>query len=249
MGVKSNNAIINPTKSKNSPDINPVAVIISTRVDLFYLCDLLSYGRDDYHRLFISRLYVDKTESDGSSLTGPVVGAPYAVMLLETLIAWGARKIIYLGWCGAVAETVKIGDIIIPTTAVIDEGTSSHYQATVKRESVASSHMISTIRDAFVKTHVEFRAGAVWSTDAVFRETRQQVETHQQNGILAVEMKISALYTVAQYRSVDLGAVLVVSDELSSLRWRPGFKQKQFVQGRQTACKLVKEICQVSIPK
>ena len=105
MGVKSNNAIINPIKSKNSPDINPVAVIISTRVDLFYLCDLLSYGRDDYHRLFISRLYVDKTESDGFSLTGPVVGAPYAVMLLETLIAWGARKIIYLGWCGAVAET------------------------------------------------------------------------------------------------------------------------------------------------
>ena len=247
--MKRNNAIINPTKSKNSPNISSVAVLISTRVDLFFLCDLFKCAKDDYHRLFISRLYFGRSETSSFSLTGPVVGAPYAVMLLETLIAWGARKIIYLGWCGAIAESVKIGDIIIPTSAVIDEGTSPHYQVATDGQSVASPSMISTIKDAFVQAHVDFRAGAVWSTDAVFRETRQQVETHQQNGILAVEMEISALFTVAQYRCVDLGAVLVVSDELSSLQWRPGFKQKRFVQGRQTACNVVKEICQVSIPE
>ena len=249
MGVKGNDAIINPIKTKNSPGISSVIAVISTREDLFYLCDLNNYARDDFHRLFISRLYFDRSEPIGFSLAGPVVGAPYAVMLLETLIAWGARKIIYLGWCGAVAETVKIGDIIIPTTAVIDEGTSAHYKAAVNGQSVGSSSMISTIRHALDQAHVDFQIGAVWSTDAVFRETRQQVETHQQNGILAVEMEISALYTVAQYRRVDLGAILVVSDELSSLKWRPGSKQKQFVQSRQTACKLVKEICQASIPK
>jgi purine-nucleoside phosphorylase len=154
-----------------------------------------------------------------------------------------------LGWCGAIAESVKIGDIVIPKSAVIDEGTSPHYQAAADGQSVASPSMISTIKDAFVQAQVDFRAGTVWSTDAVFRETRQQVETHQQNGILAVEMEISALFTVAQYRCVDLGAVLVVSDELSSLQWRPGFKQKRFVQGRQTACNVVKEICQASIPE
>ena len=65
------------------------------------------------------------------SITGPFIGAPYAAMLLETLIAWGARRIIFLGWCGAVAEEVKIGDIILPTAALIDEGTSGHYSAPV----------------------------------------------------------------------------------------------------------------------
>ncbi|NNL75321.1 MAG: nucleoside phosphorylase [Desulfobacterales bacterium] len=249
MGVKNNDAIINPIKSKNSPDIGSVAVMTSTRPDLFFLCDLFNYAKDDYYRLFTSRLYFDRSQPDGFSLTGPVVGAPYAVMLLETLIAWGARKIIYLGWCGAVAETVKIGDIILPTTAVIDEGTSAHYKAADNGHSAASSSMITTIRHALDQDHVVFHSGAVWSTDAVFRETRQRVETHQKKGVLAVEMEVSALYTVAQFRQVELGAILVVSDELSSLIWRPGFRQKRFVQSRQTACKVVKTICQESIPK
>ena len=122
--MKRKDAIINPTKSKNSPNISSVAVLISTRVDLFFLCELFNCAKDDYHRIFISRLYFGRSGLGGFSLTGPVVGAPYAVMLLETLIAWGARKIIYLGWCGAIAESVKIGDILIPTSAVIDEGLS-----------------------------------------------------------------------------------------------------------------------------
>jgi len=36
-------------------------------------------------------------------------------------------------------------------------------------------------------------------------------------------MEISALLTVAAYRSVSLAGLLVVSDELSDLKWRPGF--------------------------
>jgi len=48
-------------------------------------------------------------------VVGPFVGAPYAAMLLETLIAWDVEKIIFFGWCGAISHDVKIGDIIIPT--------------------------------------------------------------------------------------------------------------------------------------
>ena len=172
----------------------------------------------------ISRLYFDRLHPDGFSVTGPFVGAPYAVMLLETLIAWGARKIIFLGWCGAVSEKVKIGDIILPTSAVIDEGTSAHYGQMDSGVSRASSSLVSMIRQVLNKNQIDFHAGTIWTTDAVYRETRQLVERHQQNGILAVEMELSALYSVAQFRGVALAGILVVSDELSSLDWRPGFQ-------------------------
>ena len=237
-------AIIHPKKGKKSPQLGPVAVMVATEPDLWLLCALFNLKEISFQKVFISRLYLEKKIIPNISIIGPLVGAPYAVMLLENLIAWGARKIFFLGWCGAVSEEVKIGEIVLPTSAIIDEGTSAHYGAMDNRLSRASSSMVSMIRRTLEENQINFHAGAVWSTDALYRETRHQVETHQQNGILAVEMEISALYTVARFRRVDLRGILVVSDELSSLKWRPGFKQGRFVQGRQSACKVVKELCQ-----
>ncbi len=235
-------AIVNPTKSKSSPDIGPVAVMAATEPDFHYLGQLLNFSKDDCQRLFMSRLYFDRRNPGGFSVTGPFVGAPYAVMLLETLIAWGARQIIFIGWCGAVSEKVKIGDIILPTSVYIDEGTSKHYGAGDKSHLQADFPMVSKARQVLDKNNCDFHEGAVWTTDAVYRETPPVVAAHQQNGILAVEMEISALYSAALFRGVDLAGVLVVSDELSSLSWRPGFKHARFVQSRKTTCRLVKEL-------
>ncbi len=240
--MQNNQAVVDPQKSKSSPAIGPVAVMAASGMDLQYLCKLLHFKKKDFERLFISRLYFDNLRSARYSVTGPFVGAPYAVMLLETLIVRGARQIIFLGWCGAISEKIKIGDIILPTTALIDEGTSRHYGAGDGGQLAVSFPMESIIRRALKYNQITFHEGAVWTTDAVYRETRHKVAAHQANGILAVEMEMSALRTVAQFRGVDLGGVLVVSDELSSLTWRPGFKHEKFLQSRKTACTLIKEL-------
>ena len=237
-----NEAVINPQKSKRSPDIGPVAVMTATWPDLTYLRDLFKFSKDDYQRLFMSRLYFDRRNPGGYSVTGPFVGAPYAVMLLESLIAWGARQIIFFGWCGAISDNVKIGDLILPTAVYIDEGTSRHYGTGDNRHLQATFPLVSKFRQVLDDSHHDFHEGAVWTTDAVYRETRHQVTAHRQNGVLAVEMEFSALNSVAQFRGVDLAGLLVVSDELSSFSWRPGFKQKRFVQSRKTGCQLIKEL-------
>ena len=247
--VQKNDAIVNPAKSKNAPDLGPVAVMAATRQDLFFLCKLFDFDSNDFYRLMISRLYFDRLQPKGFSLAGPFVGAPYAVMLLETLIAWGVDKIIFLGWCGAVSDKVKIGDIILPASAIIDEGTSAHYGPREVGVSWASSSLVSMIRQVLLKNRIDFHAGPIWTTDAVYRETRQQVESHQQDGTLAVEMELSALYSVAQFRGVTIAGILVVSDELSSLNWRPGFKDERFVRGRRAAHRVVDELCRTPIPR
>jgi purine-nucleoside phosphorylase len=243
LNVQKNDAIINPAKPKNGPDLGPVAVMAATRMDLFLLCEVFNIDKNDFYRLMTSRLYVDRMQPKGFSVTGPFVGAPYAAMLLETLIAWGVRKIIFLGWCGAVSNKIKIGDIILPTSAIIDEGTSAHYGQQAGGISRASSSLVSKIRQVLNQNNIEFQSGAIWTTDAVYRETRQLVERHQQDGTLAVEMELSALCSVAHFRGVALAGILVVSDELSSLDWRPGFKDERLVQGRRIACRVVKELC------
>jgi len=240
--VRDNEAIVNPQKTKNSPDIGPVAVMAATGADLYYLCRLLNFSKDEYQRLFMSRLYFDGRNPGEYSLAGPFVGAPYAVMLLENLIAWGARQIIFIGWCGAISDPVKIGDFILPTAGYIDEGTSIHYGAAENSHYQVDFPLLAKVRQLLAENDCDFHEGAVWTTDAIYRETRPKVSAYRQQGVLAVEMEMSALYAVARFRRVDLAGILVVSDELSSSNWRPGFKHPQFVQGRKTACRLVSEL-------
>lgn len=235
-------AVVNPSRPENSPDIGSLAVLAATRADIFLLGDLLPFNKNEFERLFISRMYFIPHRPEGFSVAGPFVGAPYAVMLLETLIARGARRIIFLGWCGAVSDRAKIGDIILPTSVVIDEGTSKHYGANDSGHLTVSFPLVSRISRTLKKNDIDFHPGAVWSTDAVFRETRQRVAAYQQSGILAVDMETSALCSAANFRGVDLGAILVVSDELSSLTWRPGFKHEKFRHGRKKACSVIKEL-------
>ncbi len=243
-------AIVNPVKSKNAPEIGPVAVMAATEMDLFFLCDLFNFNRDDFRRVFTSRLYAHKTSPAGVCLTGPGIGAPYAAMVLETLICWGARRIIFLGWCGAISTQVKIGDIILPTSALVDEGTSRNYVNPDSGQSKPAPSMLHLVAQVLEDNRVDFHSGKIWTTDAVYRETRAKVETYQNQGVLAVEMEISALFSVAQFRQVEIVAMLVVSDELSSYSWRPGFRDKQFVAGQQSACRMVKKSCQqLLIPK
>jgi uridine phosphorylase len=238
-------AIIFPQKGKRSPHLGPVAVIAGTETDLFQLCKLLDFDSGTYQKLFTSRLYHDQANSSaaGISITGPVVGAPYAVMVLETLIAWGAQKIFFLGWCGSISEKVKIGDIIVATSAIIDEGTSGHYRNTETRISFPAASMLTMLNDALRRNQVNFHNGAIWSTDAIYRETCEKVKYFQRQDAIGVEMEISALFTVAKFRSVELGAMAVVSDELASFKWRPGFKMDEFKHGRKTACTVIKDLC------
>ncbi len=175
-------------------------------------------------------------------MVGPFVGAPYAAMLLETIIAWGVERIIFFGWCGAISHDVKIGDIIIPTSATIDEGTSKHYHQ-VDDISRPSSYIQKNTKEALIKAGLCFHEGIVWSTDAIYRETCEKVKYYQQKDILAVEMELSALFTVAKFRNVQMGGILVVSDELSTLTWRPGFREQRFKESRMSVVKEIKALC------
>ena len=238
-------AIIIPQKGKRSPHLGPVAVIAGTETDLFQLCKLLDFDGGTYQKLFTSRLYRGHANPSaaGVSITGPIVGAPYAVMVLETLIAWGARKIIFIGWCGSVSDKIKIGDIIVATSAIIDEGTSGHYTDNETRISFPSASMLTKLNDALRQNQANFHNGAIWSTDAIYRETCEKVKYFQRQDAIGVEMEISALFTVAKFRGVDIAAMAVVSDELSSFKWRPGFKMDEFKHGRKTACTVIKDLC------
>jgi purine-nucleoside phosphorylase len=84
--------------------------------------------------------------------------------------------------------------------------------------------------------------GGVWTTDAAFRESPEKVERFRGLGAAAVDMEASAVFTVAAFLGIEAAALLLVSDELSTLAWRPGFNAPQFLGTRETACRAVAEL-------
>jgi nucleoside phosphorylase len=214
----------------------------ATEADVAQLYPMLGVDPGAGRRLYLSRVYPDCSAAPGVALAGPLIGAPQAAMVLETLIAWGAQRLVFMGWCGTLTAEAGVGDIVIPASAWIDEGTSRHYLPG-RRVCTPSESLARTLSDLLRRSGPDAHRGRVWTTDAVFRETPGKVVNRRQRGAMAVDMETSALFSVARYRGVDLAAVLAVSDDLSTLRWRPGFKDPRFVRGRERACEAIGRFC------
>lgn len=161
------------------------------------------------------------------SCAGQIFGAPAAVVVLENLIALGARLVLAFGCAGSLQPSLRIGDILLPTSALAEEGTSAHYFPHEKLFP-ASNEGTAFLRRHLQEAQLSWHEGTVWTTDAPYRETISKVQTYQAAQIQAVEMELSALFAVARFRAVELAALVVISDEVFTLHWRPGFVSKVF---------------------
>jgi uridine phosphorylase len=230
-------AVINPRRGKREEGVAPKLLMTFTRPDYQYACRLAAVrGR--------TRDIVGCPVRDGYwqgepiTLAGPAPGAPYAVMILEKLIALGAQTVIALGWCGSLRAEAKIGDLIVPEFAYSEEGTSVHYPVP-EPESRPEAGLCRTLQSQLTSSGLAFQCGRIWTTDAIYRETKDKVQAYGSQGMLAVEMEMSALFTVARYRGVALAGLLVVSDELFTLTWRHGLRDDHFHRSRRQAVTVV----------
>ena len=227
--------IVPPLGARKAPDIGPIALLVSPEPD-FRMAKSLA-DPVTTKGFFMGSIHTGM-QQDGISIAGPYIGAPYAVMLLESLIAKGARTILVMGWCGALTEDLQAGDLLIPDRACVDEGTSRHYRVLDMDPPVSFPHpgLCRNLKSYLEKRDIPVKRGAIWTTDAIYRETPNKVAWFRDRGALAVEMECSALFSAADYRGVDIAALLVVSDSVASKDWAPAFKAKQFKAARTTAC-------------
>jgi purine-nucleoside phosphorylase len=218
-----NEGIIRPLKGNGDPRVSPDVLMVTIPSELKYLVRLSRAKEAPFTIMNIFRLYQIEDGSEAPlTISGPFFGAPQAVIALEKLIVLGAKRIWVLGWCGSLQPTLRIGHLIIPTAAISEEGTSSHYP--IGEKPLESDSKLNRILEKELKRNsFPFTKGPIWTTDALYRETPNKVKQYQAQGILAVEMEISALMAVTHYRSIAMAALLVVSDELFALKWRPGF--------------------------
>lgn len=150
----------------------------------------------------------------------PGVGAPLAAGLLEESIATGCRKFIVCGGAGVLSREIVRGHVVVPTSAVRDEGTSYHYQPP-GRELAPSPEGVAAIEKTLAAHGVPYLSGKTWTTDAFYRETPAKVLLRKEEGCLTVEMEAAALFAVARFRGVILAQILYGGDDVSGNDWDP----------------------------
>lgn len=174
------------------------------------------------------------------SVTKATIGAPAAVVMLEELIASGAKEVVFFGACGSLVPGLGIGSVILPTWAYSEEGTSRHYGG--GKRARPDGRLTAALGKACMARELPCREGGVWTTDAPYRESRSRARALARQGVLAVEMEASALFNVARYRGVRAAGLFVVSDELGGDDWNAGFDDARYHRGTQNALDAVVDV-------
>jgi uridine phosphorylase len=175
------------------------------------------------------------------SLLHPGVGAPLAAALLEEAIGLGCRKFVACGGAGVLDRSIALGHLIVPTSAIRDEGTSYHYLPP-GREAGPSPEGVAAVEAVLVRRGCTYLKGKTWTTDALYRETAGKVRRRREEGCLTVEMEAAALFAVAHFRAVVLAQLLYGGDDVSGGEWNSRHWDKS-TSVRERVFRLAAEAC------
>jgi len=213
-------AIIEPRKVIKPIDIPERCVLCFFQDVITQVCHDGGRPTIIHLRSEMGRNTVYDLELDGEhiALVHPGVGAPLAAGFVEELIALGCRKFIACGGAGVLNSELTVGHVVVPTSAIRDEGTSYHYLPP-EQEAVPSAAGVNAITSVLDKHQVPYVLGKTWTTDGLYRETRSRMEKRKAAGCLTVEMEASAFFAVATFRGVDFAQILYGGDDLSGDLW------------------------------
>jgi DeoD family purine-nucleoside phosphorylase len=153
------------------------------------------------------------TAPDGRRVTvqSTGMGGPSAAIVVEELIALGARMLVRIGTCGALVPDLEIGQLVAAEAAIGADGTSTALGAGGRLDADPA------LTAAFVAAGA--RPAAVVSTD-LFYDPRDLADRWRAEGAEAVEMETAAVLAVAARHGARAACLLAVTDQLSDGRTR-----------------------------
>ena len=119
---------------------------------------------------------------------------------------------------GAFSDKVNVGDIIAPSRAFVEEGTSLHYY-----ESIEYAEPDKELT-ALIAARGGISSYPIVTTDAVYRQTFYKERLWREKGAVGVDMETSAMFSVGKYLGVRVAAILAASDKAPMSEHEPGWK-------------------------
>jgi uridine phosphorylase len=198
--------------------------------------DRISARWSDVREVCAVREFRVVTGRDGElpvSAASTGIGAPGTAILLEELVKLGGQTFLRVGNSGGLAPDLALGDLVVTTGAVRDDGTSRSYVAP-EYPAVADAGLVLALLGAAAQRGVTARAGVTWSLDAFYvrnavlaedgsmtsmsagqywgPEHSERIASMRRAGVQNCEMEAGVLLTLASLFGVRAGCICVVSD-------------------------------------
>jgi purine-nucleoside phosphorylase/ribosomal protein S18 acetylase RimI-like enzyme len=135
-----------------------------------------------------------------------VYGSSMASEIVHLFGVLGARAVIQIGNCGALADDFGAGDLFIASKAFCGEGAAQYYKVDGNR--VTASTALLQSRTLAELRPDQYRTGAIYTTAALFAEGMEDVERWHHEGFAAVDMETAATYAVAEHFAMERLAIL-----------------------------------------
>lgn len=161
------------------------------------------------------------------SLMGTGMGIPSASIYATELVReYGVRRLLRIGTCGAIADDLKLGDIVLAQGACTDSGVNRSRFRGMDFAAIAGFGLLSTVAAAALATDQRVVVGNVFSADLFYHSDPALIDTLDAMGVLGIEMEAAGLYGIAAEHRVEALAVCAVSDHLRrDEAWSSGQRQ------------------------
>lgn len=148
------------------------------------------------------------------------VGAPITTAIIEEVsYIYSCNKVVLFGNCGSLDKSIPINKLMVISDAYRDEGVSYHY---MKPSDYIKIKNFEKVCQIFDEHKIEYVTGKTWTTDAFYRETKEEILLRKSDGCIAVEMELSACQAVCNYCNIELYNFLYRADNLDSKEWERG---------------------------
>ncbi len=179
------------------------------------------------------RIVTGECEGLRVSAASTGIGAPSTAILVEELAKLGAHTLLRIGNSGGLAPRLELGDLVVTTGAVRDDGTSRSY-VVPEYPATADHRLVGALLDAARVQGHPAHAGVTWSLDAFYARNavldeggvmrsmsvdgywpshfEARIRDMREAGVLNCEMESGVLLTLAGLFGLSAGCICVVSD-------------------------------------
>lgn len=143
------------------------------------------------------------------------IGGASASIAAEELKNIGVDTLIRIGSCGAYQPNMKLGDLIIASAAVRDEGTSKAYIEDIY-PALADTEVLNSLIEGAKENKFDYHCGIVRSHDALYSDEDEKADAYwAARGVLGADMETAALFVVGSLRRLKAASILNVVVESS----------------------------------
>lgn len=168
------------------------------------------------------RTLTGEFEGTPITVTSTGIGSPSAAIAVEELARVGVETFIRVGSCGAIQPDMEVGDLVITTGGVRQEGTSDAY---IREDypATADYEVVTALVAAAERLGYDYHTGTTMSADSFYAGqgrpsfddylapgSEELVEDLKQANVKNIEMEASAIMTLANLFELRAGAVCTV---------------------------------------